>query len=149
MINRRDLLKWGTQVDLKALQEAFLAGWGGFPLIGTREQAEMLWRITKNDQGHTQITMEAAEDTAFLDAMRRAHIKGALVGIDGARDELQQRGLARAVGAEDAVDRAFGHRQIDPVDRGEPLEPLDQSARLDREGARGITCGVAPHLPFP
>jgi hypothetical protein len=30
----------------------------------------------------TQITMEAAEDTAFLDAMRTARIKGALVGVE-------------------------------------------------------------------
>jgi radical SAM superfamily enzyme YgiQ (UPF0313 family) len=30
----------------------------------------------------TQITMEAAEDPGFLDAMRRAHIKGALVGVE-------------------------------------------------------------------
>jgi hypothetical protein len=30
----------------------------------------------------TQITMEAAEDPEFLDAMRNAHIKGALVGIE-------------------------------------------------------------------
>ena len=30
----------------------------------------------------TQITMEAAEDIAFLDAMSKAHIKGALVGIE-------------------------------------------------------------------
>ena len=30
----------------------------------------------------TQITMEAAEDTEFLDAMRRARIKGALVGVE-------------------------------------------------------------------
>jgi radical SAM superfamily enzyme YgiQ (UPF0313 family) len=30
----------------------------------------------------TQITMEAAEDTEFLDAMRRARIRGALVGIE-------------------------------------------------------------------
>jgi radical SAM superfamily enzyme YgiQ (UPF0313 family) len=31
---------------------------------------------------YTQITMEAAEDTEFLDAMRRAHIRGALVGVE-------------------------------------------------------------------
>jgi len=31
---------------------------------------------------YTQITMEAAEDPAFLDAMRRAHIRGALVGVE-------------------------------------------------------------------
>src|SRR5689334_20238111 len=30
----------------------------------------------------TQITMEAAEDPAFLDAMREARIKGALVGVE-------------------------------------------------------------------
>src|SRR5690606_18133441 len=30
----------------------------------------------------TQITMEAAEDPAFLDAMRRANIKGVLVGVE-------------------------------------------------------------------
>ena len=31
---------------------------------------------------YTQITMEAAEDPIFLDAMRRAHIRGALVGVE-------------------------------------------------------------------
>ena len=31
---------------------------------------------------YTQITMEAAEDPAFLDAMRKAHILGALVGVE-------------------------------------------------------------------
>jgi radical SAM superfamily enzyme YgiQ (UPF0313 family) len=35
----------------------------------------------------TQITMEAAEDPEFLDAMRRAHIKGALVGIEAVTPE--------------------------------------------------------------
>jgi hypothetical protein len=30
----------------------------------------------------TQITMEAAEDPTFLDAMQQAHIKGALVGVE-------------------------------------------------------------------
>src|SRR4029078_11286413 len=31
---------------------------------------------------YTQITMEAAEDEEFLDAMQRAHIRGALVGVE-------------------------------------------------------------------
>jgi radical SAM superfamily enzyme YgiQ (UPF0313 family) len=35
----------------------------------------------------TQITMEAAEDAAFLDAMRRANIKGALVGVEAVTPE--------------------------------------------------------------
>ena len=35
----------------------------------------------------TQITMEAAEDPEFLDAMRRAHILGALVGVEAVTPE--------------------------------------------------------------
>jgi radical SAM superfamily enzyme YgiQ (UPF0313 family) len=35
----------------------------------------------------TQITMEAAEDPSFLDAMRRARIKGALVGVESVTPE--------------------------------------------------------------
>jgi radical SAM superfamily enzyme YgiQ (UPF0313 family) len=35
----------------------------------------------------TQITMEAAEDADFLDAMRRARIKGALVGVESVTPE--------------------------------------------------------------
>lgn len=35
----------------------------------------------------TQITMEAAEDTAFLDAMRKARIRGALVGVEAVTPE--------------------------------------------------------------
>jgi radical SAM superfamily enzyme YgiQ (UPF0313 family) len=43
----------------------------------------------------TQITMEAAEDPAFLDAMREANIKGALVGVesvtpDGLKDVYKE-----------------------------------------------------------
>ena len=35
----------------------------------------------------TQITMEAAEDSAFLAAMKKAHIRGALVGIEAVTEE--------------------------------------------------------------
>jgi Radical SAM superfamily len=35
----------------------------------------------------TQITMEAAEDLEFLQAMKRAHIKGALVGVESVTPE--------------------------------------------------------------
>lgn len=35
----------------------------------------------------TQITMESAEDGAFLDAMRKAHIRGALVGVEAVTPE--------------------------------------------------------------
>ena len=36
---------------------------------------------------YTQITMEAAEDEAFLDAMSAAHIRGALVGVESVTAE--------------------------------------------------------------
>jgi radical SAM superfamily enzyme YgiQ (UPF0313 family) len=36
---------------------------------------------------YTQITMEAAEDPQFLSAMRRAKIRGALVGVESVTDE--------------------------------------------------------------
>jgi radical SAM superfamily enzyme YgiQ (UPF0313 family) len=36
---------------------------------------------------YTQITMEAAEDPAFLAAMRRAHVRGALVGVESVTAE--------------------------------------------------------------
>ncbi len=47
----------------------------------------------------TQITMEAAEDTPFLEAMRRARIKGALVGVEsvtaaGLKDVYKEFNLA-------------------------------------------------------
>ena len=41
-----------------------------------------LERLPSDTVFFTQITMEAAEDPEFLDAMRRAHIKGALVGVE-------------------------------------------------------------------
>jgi radical SAM superfamily enzyme YgiQ (UPF0313 family) len=41
-----------------------------------------LARLPSDTVFFTQITMEAAEDPEFLDAMKRAHIKGALVGVE-------------------------------------------------------------------
>jgi hypothetical protein len=35
----------------------------------------------------THITMESAEDPDYLDAMRRANIKGALVGVEAVTPE--------------------------------------------------------------
>jgi hypothetical protein len=46
------------------------------------ERFELMARLAElpHDMVFTQITMEAAEDELFLDAMRRANIKGAPVG---------------------------------------------------------------------
>jgi len=46
------------------------------------ELMAQLARLPDDTVFFTQITMEAAEDPEFLDAMRRAHIKGALVGVE-------------------------------------------------------------------
>jgi tRNA A37 methylthiotransferase MiaB len=46
-----------------------------------------LERLPNDTVFFTQITMEAAEDPEFLDAMRRAHIRGALVGVESVTPE--------------------------------------------------------------
>jgi radical SAM superfamily enzyme YgiQ (UPF0313 family) len=48
---------------------------------------ERLARLPEDMVFYTQITMEAAEDAAFLDAMRRARIRGALVGVESVTPE--------------------------------------------------------------
>ncbi|HET9086404.1 MAG TPA: radical SAM protein [Acidobacteriaceae bacterium] len=51
------------------------------------ELMEKLSRLPRDMVFFTQITMEAGEDTQFLDAMRKANIKGALVGVESATAE--------------------------------------------------------------
>ncbi len=46
-----------------------------------------LAKLPHNMVFFTQITMEAAEDTEYLDAMNKAHIKGALVGVEAVTPE--------------------------------------------------------------
>ncbi|MGH9616114.1 MAG: B12-binding domain-containing radical SAM protein [Acidobacteriaceae bacterium] len=46
-----------------------------------------LARLPKDMVFFTQITMEAGEDPEFLDAMHKAHISGALVGVESATPE--------------------------------------------------------------
>src|SRR5690606_6491193 len=55
-----------------------------------RERFELMERLAELPDDmvfYTQITMEAAEDPEFLDAMRRARIRGALVGIESVTPE--------------------------------------------------------------
>jgi tRNA A37 methylthiotransferase MiaB len=53
------------------------------------ERFDLMARLAKLPDVHffTQITMEAAEDPEFLDAMRAAHIIGALVGVESVTPE--------------------------------------------------------------
>lgn len=48
---------------------------------------EELSRLPDDLAFFTQITMEAGEDGEYLDAMRKAHIKGALVGVESVTPE--------------------------------------------------------------
>jgi radical SAM superfamily enzyme YgiQ (UPF0313 family) len=48
---------------------------------------EELAKLPKDMVFFTQITMESAEDPEYLDAMRRANIKGALVGVEAVTPE--------------------------------------------------------------
>jgi len=51
------------------------------------ELMERLSELPKDMTFFTQITMEAAEDPKFLDAMKKARIKGALVGVEAVTPE--------------------------------------------------------------
>jgi radical SAM superfamily enzyme YgiQ (UPF0313 family) len=51
------------------------------------ELMEKLAKLPADMVFYTQITMEAGEDTQFLDAMRLAHIKGALIGVESVTAE--------------------------------------------------------------
>ncbi len=51
------------------------------------ELMERLGQLPDDMVFYTQITMEAGEDPAFLAAMRRAHIRGALVGVESVTPE--------------------------------------------------------------
>ena len=73
------------------------------------ELMERLAQLPDDMVFFTQITMEAAEDPEFLDAMRRAHIRGALVGVEsvtpeGLKDVYKGFNLA----GEELVDAAAG-----------------------------------------
>jgi radical SAM superfamily enzyme YgiQ (UPF0313 family) len=50
------------------------------------ELMDMLAQLPDDMVFFTQITMEAAEDPAFLEAMNKARIKGALVGVESVTD---------------------------------------------------------------
>ena len=60
-------------------------------LLALREERfELMQRLAELPKDmifFTQITMEVADDPEFLDAMRKAHIKGALVGIESVTPE--------------------------------------------------------------
>jgi len=76
-----DLAQADRRADKRQLQALTALREERFELMAALEQlpSDMVF--------YTQITMEAAEDPQFLDAMRRARIHGALVGVESVTPE--------------------------------------------------------------
>jgi radical SAM superfamily enzyme YgiQ (UPF0313 family) len=76
-----DLAQARRRVDQSRLQELEALRDERFALMAA------LARLPDDMVFYTQITMEAAEDPAFLEAMRHARIRGALVGVEAVTEE--------------------------------------------------------------
>jgi radical SAM superfamily enzyme YgiQ (UPF0313 family) len=107
---------------------------------------DRLSRLPDDMVFYTQITMEASEDPDFLEAMRRARIKGALVGVesvtaDGLKDIHKP---FNAVG-EELVDRlrAFRHHGVHVLGSFIFGLPSDRPATFDATAALAERAGVA------
>jgi len=94
----------------------------------------------------TQITMEAAEDPDFLDAMRTAHIKGALVGVEsvtpeGLKDIYKEFNAA----GDELVERLLTFRRHGVFVLGSFIFglPSDRPATFDATAAVAQRAGVA------
>jgi radical SAM superfamily enzyme YgiQ (UPF0313 family) len=80
-VSLRDLEMADRRADKSRLQELQALRAERFELMARLAQ------LPRDSVFFTQITMEAAEDPDFLDAMRRANIKGALVGVEAVTPE--------------------------------------------------------------
>ena len=84
-------------------------------------------------------SVDAPANTQMIGQARHilaVHADRAGVRPDGAGDEVQKRGLARAVGTDQSQHLARGHRQRDAVDGDEAAERLAQTLRLQQRGQR-------------
>jgi hypothetical protein len=103
----------------------------------------------------TQITMEAAEDTEFLDAMQAAHIKGALVGVEsvtpeGLKDVYKEFNCA----GEDLVERLRTFRRHGVYVLGSFIFGLPRAGNIQgyrpcRRQGRSRVCAVCHVNPVP
>ena len=80
-VTLEDLAVAARRTDPQRLRELEAIRAERFELMAT------LARLPKDLIFYTQITMEAAEDPAFLQAMRQARIRGALVGVESVTAE--------------------------------------------------------------
>jgi radical SAM superfamily enzyme YgiQ (UPF0313 family) len=121
------------------------------------ELMEGLAALPKDMVFYTQITMEAAEDPEFLEAMRKAHIRGALIGVEAVTPEgLKDVYKDFNMSGDRLIDRlrAFRHHDIHvlgsfifglPSDRPETFE---LTAKLAEQS--GVTFAQFVMLtPFP
>ena len=116
-----------------------------------------LAKLPKNMVFFTQITMESAEDPEYLDAMRKANIKGALVGIEAVTPEglknvfkefnLSGEGLVKQL----QVFREHGLHMLGSFIFGLPSDKPDTfQATADLAGRAGLTFAQFVMLtPFP
>ena len=63
------------------------------------------------------------------------------VGAVDAGDDVEQRGLARAVGTDEAQDLAALDREIDPVERGDAAELFGEPAHFEESRIHGRHAG--------
>jgi len=116
-----------------------------------------LAKLPKNMVFFTQITMESAEDPDYLDAMRKANIKGALVGVEAVTPEglksvfkefnLSGEGLVRQL----QTFRAHGLNMLGSFIFGLPSDKPDTfKATADLAGRAGLAFAQFVLLtPFP
>ncbi|MGH9141110.1 MAG: B12-binding domain-containing radical SAM protein [Vicinamibacterales bacterium] len=146
-----DLAKAARRSDKRRLEELQAMRAERFELM------EALAQLPEDTVFFTQITMEAAEDPDFLEAMKNAHIKGALVGVEAVTPEgLKDVYKDFNYSGEHLVDRlrAFRHHGVHvlgsfifglPSDRPETFE---LTAKLAERS--GITFAQFVMLtPFP
>lgn len=81
-VTQEDLRMASRREDKSQLQQLQQIRAERFELMAALEE-----HLPSDTVFFTQITMEAAEDPEFLDAMRRAHIRGALVGVESVTPE--------------------------------------------------------------
>jgi radical SAM superfamily enzyme YgiQ (UPF0313 family) len=80
-VTLEDLRQAGRRTDRRLLEELNAIRTDRFELMA------QLAQLPTDTVFYTQITMEAAEDPEFLEAMRRAHIKGVLIGVESVTSE--------------------------------------------------------------
>src|SRR5262249_52017105 len=91
--------------------------------------------------GHVAELLPDVLRTQLTDLARQSHL--ARARRQQAAEHLDRGGLARPVGAEQSVDLAVAHLEIDALDRDEVAECLAQAARADGHRITGPLATVA------